>query len=53
MILHIERLESGECTIESGVVYLDIVTHFERVADLIYTVALAAMDELRGISREL
>ena len=50
---HIERLESGECTIESGVVYLDIVTHFERVADLIYTVALAAMDELRGISREL
>lgn len=48
---HIKRLENEQCTIESGVVYLDIVSHFERVADLIYTVALAAMDELRGISR--
>lgn len=48
---HIERLENGKCSIESGVVYLDIVSHFERVADLIYTVALASMDELKGISR--
>lgn len=48
---HIERLENGKCSIESGVVYLDMVSHFERVADLIYKVALASMDELKGISR--
>lgn len=48
---HIYRLENGKCNIESGVIYLDIVNHFERVADLIYAVALASMDELKGISR--
>lgn len=36
---HIERLETGVCAIESGVIYLDIVNYFERVADHIYKVA--------------
>ena len=36
---HIRRLEAGKCTIESGVVYLDIVSYLERVADHIHKVS--------------
>ena len=36
---HIKRLEEGKCTIESGVVYLDIVSYMERVADHLHKVA--------------
>lgn len=36
---HILRLESGSCTIESGVVYLDIINYLERVADNITKVS--------------
>ena len=30
---HVERLRTGECTIESGFVLSDIISNFERVAD--------------------
>ncbi|WP_102049946.1 Na/Pi cotransporter family protein [Pygmaiobacter massiliensis] len=30
---HIERLKSGKCAIESGVVFLEIITNLERIAD--------------------
>jgi phosphate:Na+ symporter len=36
---HIHRLEAGECTIESGIIYLDIVSYLERVADHICKVS--------------
>ncbi len=36
---HIKRLEEGTCTIESGVVYLDIISYLERVADHLHKVA--------------
>lgn len=36
---HIQRLEAGTCSIESGVIYLDIISYFERVADHIYKVS--------------
>lgn len=48
---HIERLEQGRCTIESGVIFLDIINHFERIADHIYKTALLSKDELRGTPR--
>lgn len=48
---HILRLERGNCSIESGVIFLDIVNHFERIADHIYKVALSSQDELQGIPR--
>ena len=30
---HIKRLEAGECSIEGGIIYLDIISYLERVAD--------------------
>ena len=30
---HIRRLKEGRCTAESGVVYLDIISNFERIGD--------------------
>ncbi len=48
---HIARLEQGSCSVESGVVFLDIVSNFERIADRIYKVSLAAKDELQGLKR--
>lgn len=42
---HVKRLEAGKCTIESGVIYLDIVSYLERVADHISKVS-----ELRASS---
>lgn len=48
---HINRLEQGNCSVESGVVFLDMVSHFERIADRIYKVSLATKDELQGLKR--
>jgi phosphate:Na+ symporter len=48
---HIKRLDEGSCTVESGVVFLDIVNHFERIADHIYKICLLSSDELQGIMR--
>lgn len=49
---HIERLEKGKCTIESGVVFLAIINHFERIADHVYKIAVATKDELQGSTRD-
>lgn len=44
---HIKRLESGSCSVESGIVFVDLVTHMERVADHIYKVySICISDEL-------
>ena len=48
---HIKRLEEGRCSVESGVVFLDMVSHFERIADRIYKVSLATKDDLQGVAR--
>ncbi len=48
---HIRRLDEGTCTVESGVVFLDIINHFERIADHIYKISLLTTDELQGIMR--
>ena len=37
---HIKRLQSGECTIETGFVFSDLVTNYERVADHCSNVAV-------------
>lgn len=48
---HIKRLEEGKCYVESGVVFLDIINHFERIADHINKVSLLSKDELQGVLR--
>lgn len=30
---HVERLKEGKCTIENGVVFLDLIQNFERISD--------------------
>lgn len=48
---HIIRLEEGKCSVESGVIFLDIINHFERIADHIHKVCLLSKDELQGVLR--
>lgn len=33
---HIKRLEAGSCTVEAGVIFIDIVNYLERIADHVY-----------------
>ncbi len=48
---HIKRLNSGICNIDAGVIYIDIISHLERIADHIYKIAMFARDELFGEKR--
>jgi phosphate:Na+ symporter len=44
---HVRRLEKGNCNVEAGIVFVDIVNHMERIADHIYKVYLITVkDEL-------
>ena len=38
---HAKRLEDGRCTVESGLIFLDVVNYLERIADHIYKVCEA------------
>jgi phosphate:Na+ symporter len=33
---HIDRLEAGSCTVEAGVLFLDMVNYAERISDHVY-----------------
>lgn len=48
---HIKRLDEGSCSVEAGVIFLDIVNHLERIADHIYKTSLLTTDELQGMMR--
>ncbi|MBQ7971351.1 MAG: Na/Pi cotransporter family protein [Clostridia bacterium] len=41
---HIVRLKSGECTIEAGFVWADLLTNLERTADHCSNIAVCVMD---------
>ncbi len=45
-IRHIARLNSGECYPESGVVFLDMLSNLERVADHASSIAFATLDNM-------
>ena len=40
---HIDRLQKGECTIEQGFVFTDLLTNFERISDHCSNVAVYTM----------
>lgn len=40
---HVERLQNGDCTIQLGFVYLDLLTNYERVADHCSNIAVYTM----------
>ena len=42
---HIQRLEEGTCNVQAGVVFLDVVTHLERIADHIHNICLIIADK--------
>lgn len=37
---HIQRLEAGTCTVQAGIVYLDVINHLERIADHLHNISL-------------
>lgn len=41
---HISRLKSGECSIEAGFVWLDLLTNLERTADHCSNIAVCVID---------
>ncbi len=49
---HIRRLKEGSCNVDSGVIYIDIIGHLERIADHIYKIAMFTKDELYGEKRK-
>lgn len=50
---HIERLNTGTCNVDSGVLYIDIIGHLERIGDHIYKIAMMTKDELFGKKRKM
>ncbi|MCD8010522.1 MAG: Na/Pi cotransporter family protein [Lachnospiraceae bacterium] len=48
MLHHIERLKSGECTIETGFVLQDIANNYERVADHCSNLAVCQLEVRQG-----
>lgn len=48
---HLERLEKNKCSIDAGVIYLDIVTNFERIGDHVYKICLNLISGLKGSTK--
>lgn len=42
---HVERLNKGECTVENGVCFLEVVTDLERIADHCLNVAFYVLEQ--------
>lgn len=49
---HIQRLSKGKCRPESGVVFLDLISNLERIADHATNIAEYVMDEQNGENYE-
>lgn len=45
---HIQRLQSGHCTIQLGFVLNDLLTNFERVSDHCSNIAVSVIQERDG-----
>jgi phosphate:Na+ symporter len=45
---HVTRLQEGQCTIEQGFVFNDILTNLERVADHCSNIAIDMIELYRG-----
>ncbi len=43
-IRHIKRIQSGECTLDHGFAYNDLLTNFERIADHCSNIAVAMIE---------
>jgi len=48
---HVRRLEQGQCKVLSGVVFLDMISNFEKIGDHLTNVAQKVMDGLQWDGR--
>ena len=48
---HIDRLNEGTCNVDSGVLFIDIISHLERIGDHVYKISMMTKDELFGEKR--
>lgn len=44
---HVKRLEQGQCKVLSGIVFLDMISNFEKIGDHLTNVAQKVMDGLQ------
>ncbi len=44
---HVHRLSRNQCTAESGVVYVDVLSNLERIADHAYNIAGYVIEEIK------
>lgn len=44
---HVRRLEQGQCTVLSGVIFLDTISNFEKIGDHLNNVAQAVIEGLQ------
>lgn len=49
---HIIRLNEESCNVDSGVIFIDMIAHLERIADHTYKIAMLSKDELFGEKRK-
>lgn len=47
---HIERLSKGKCKVLSGIIFLDMISNFEKIGDHLTNVAQAIIGKLRWAS---
>ena len=45
---HTKRLQAGECTIENGMLFFDIINSFERIADHCSNLAVCIIELSQG-----
>ncbi|MCK9267393.1 MAG: Na/Pi cotransporter family protein [Alkaliphilus sp.] len=46
---HIGRLSAGQCVPSSGIVFVDIISNLERIADHSSNIALAVIDKIKAV----
>ena len=46
---HTKRLQAGECTIETGMLFFDIINSFERIADHCSNLAVCIIELSQGL----
>lgn len=47
---NVKRIDEGICDVQAGVIYLDALTHFERVAQHLLNIGERAVDMIRVVS---
>ena len=40
---HVSRLRSGDCSIDPGLVFIDLLSNFEKIGDYCFNIAQAAV----------